>query len=123
MPDLPGSSPIVVSFLVDTGADMTVLHPQDSERLITTADQWQWIRGRPTLSVGGAGHGMPHYSVDASIFLMHVDKSVSYHDFKLYIAEPHAGNQINESLLGRDVLRHYVTSFDGVEGLTLTGPS
>lgn len=46
-----------VDFLVDTGADVTVVHPRDSLRLAMTPAQWELIRRQPAERLSGAGAG------------------------------------------------------------------
>lgn len=119
VPELGSNSAIAVTFLVDTGADMTVLHPQDSLRLLPTEDAWKWAMKKASAMVGGAGQGVRHYMMDAWILFTHTDGTVDSRNIVLCVGHPHPGNRQHESLLGRDVLQHYVSSFDGVYGLTL----
>ncbi len=114
---------IPVVFLVDSGADMTVLHPQDSRRLFVNEEQWAKVRQYPSISVGGAGQDQPHYQVPGYVLLLHEDQQVDMQSVELHIAERHAGNEQIESLLGRDVLQHYVTTFDQVRALSLITPA
>jgi hypothetical protein len=97
-----------VTFLLDTGADVTVLHPQDSLRLLTASQ----IRGLSNpLSIGGAGAGQPHYPIEASLIFAHDDPRVTSVPRTIYIAEP-SHNVDVESLLGRDVLEEFIVYFD-----------
>jgi hypothetical protein len=108
-----------VTLLVDTGADMTILHPQDSQRFWTTEDRFGTLRAHPTRRVGGAGRDAPHYLVDGVVIFEHEDGEMDLRPVTLYVAEPHRGNVELESLLGRDILQHYVTTFDHLDGITL----
>lgn len=106
------STGVEVTFLTDTGADITTLHPQDSLRLLSRPEHWDLVRTKIPLGVGGAGHGKPHYPMDAVIAFVHDDATVDAWSFTLYIAEPTQDNIEYESLLGRDVLGHYIATFD-----------
>jgi hypothetical protein len=110
---------IALQFLVDSGADMTVLHPQDSLRLLQTAADWSRVRDAGSVRLGGAGQNLPHYPVEASVVFEHENGALDRSDFTLHVANPSPQNNHLESLLGRDVLRHFVTTFEGLERLPL----
>ncbi len=110
---------VSLQFLVDTGADMTVLHAQDSLRLLPSDEDWTVIRTFHTEHFGGAGAGRPYYGVPAVLFLSHEDETTDGVEMTIWIAEPGGLNQEHESLLGRDVLAHYTLTFVQPEGLTL----
>ncbi len=101
---------------------MTVLHPQDSLRLLPNAGDWDMLDSFPVRQVGGAGHGLPHRLVDAVVVLSHDDGTLDSEPLTLWIAEPNPLNQAQESLLGRDVLASFVTTFDRLETLTFDRP-
>jgi hypothetical protein len=119
LPIFPDSNADTVIFLVDTGADMTVVHPDDADRLLGTEDRWQIIRAHEVIQPGGAGAGSPHYRVPAILYLLHDDQQIDTFEFTVVIAEPTAANRGSESLLGRDILAHYTSRMDGVESITL----
>jgi len=110
---------VTLQFLVDSGADMTVLHPQDSLRLLPRIEDWQAIDHYETKTVGGAGHGLPHKLVDAVVVFKHHDNSLDSESLTLWIALPNPQNLLQESLLGRDVLGAFVTRFDRMASFTL----
>jgi hypothetical protein len=110
---------LTLQFLVDTGADMTVLHPQDSLRLLRTNAQWSRIRRLGGVPLGGAGQNVLHYPVDASLVFEREDGEPERVDLTLHIAEPGPQNRQLESLLGRDVLRHFMTTFEGLKRLMM----
>jgi hypothetical protein len=97
-----------LTFLIDTGADVTVLHPEDSRRLLSDAQ----IRslGNP-VAFSGISAGGRHYAAPASVFLLDDDGNLKEFELTVHIAEPPHNAGI-ESLLGRDVLEHFVMHFD-----------
>ena len=119
MPDIAAGIGVTLEFLVDTGADMTVLHPQDSLRMLTTAAHWNAVRAvRPT-HFGGAGRGLPYYPMKAFLFLPCDDGSIDSNEFVLYIAEPVPELAATESLLGRDILGRYDLTFSQLASFSL----
>lgn len=77
----------LVPFLLDTGADATTLHPQDSLRIATEAE----IKalGSPS-PFGGAGAGKNHYPAEAIIVFTHDDNRLEAIPLTIYVAEPGA---------------------------------
>ena len=110
---------VSLQFLVDTGADVTVLQAQDSLRLVQTESQWKVIRGHPAEEFGGAGAGRPYYGVPALVVLSHEDGRNDPQQIRIWIAEPGGLNQEHESLLGRDFLVHYNMHFAQPVAITL----
>lgn len=108
-----------VTFLVDTGADTTVLHPEDTSRLFTDA-QWSKVRASEPMRIGGAGRSLPYYPHDAVIYFVSDGQFVEPVEFTIWVGEEDASISSIESLLGRDVLRHFTTTFAGLERLTMT---
>lgn len=106
------------SFLIDTGADMTVIHPQDGLRLFSESE----IDSIPNpIEVGGAGHGRRYYPIDAELSFLHDHGEVQMVAITAYIAEA-TNNVTTESLLGRDVLGSFIMNFDQAgEVVTLGG--
>jgi hypothetical protein len=99
----------LVAFLIDTGADVTTLHPQDGLRLLLPAE----ISRMPNpAAIGGAGAGIDHYPVGATIVFMHDDGRLHSIGLTAYVAQPTAQNMRYESLLGRDALEHFVMHYD-----------
>ena len=99
----------LVPFLIDTGADATTIHPQDSLRVCSESE----IKalGNPT-AFGGAGAGRNHYPADAVLVFIHDDGRLQAIRLTVYVAEPGPHNHMYESLLGRDALDHFVMTFD-----------
>jgi len=98
-----------VTFLVDTGADVTVLNPQDSSRLLPPGGR---ARLRDPIQFGGAGAGLDHYPEHADVYFRHDDGRVEQIAATVYIATPAEANRNLESLLGRDILGNFVMTFD-----------
>ena len=119
----PGGVSKWIEFLADTGADATVIHPYNSIRIFDTDEAWEWVMSHPASRYGGAGGGLPHYRVAADITFRHDDGSVTEFPASLFVAHPQPTNRYYESLLGRDVLQHFVTTFNRTSGVTLELPA
>lgn len=103
-----------IAFLIDTGADATVLHPADAYRLL--GDDLHGIdfdhdpRRTPGLGVGGA---VDRVVQNATLTLRSEDRQLHPIDMPILIARPipaepgEHGNWRLPSLLGRDFLRHF----------------
>lgn len=109
---------VTASFLIDTGADMTVIHPQDGLRLFSAAE----IIAIPNpIGVGGAGHGKLYYPIEAELSFLHDHGELQMVAITAYIAEA-TNNVTIESLLGRDVLGSFIMAFDqAAETVTFGG--
>ena len=87
-----------VDFLVDTGADTTILHPEDGYRLKCPFDELS-----NPVDVTGAG-GQHTYFTEPAIVSLYDGET--RHDLRinLYVGKPHPVTDGLDSLLGRDVL-------------------
>ena len=104
---------LAISFLIDTGADDTILHPRDLEQseghlLDTPFDEHperQWIGG-----VGGGAYIIP---LSARLFFR-TDTATDnlWQDVRVWVAEPTATNWRLPSLLGRDLLHLFRLTID-----------
>lgn len=108
-----------VTFLVDTGADVTVLHPFDATRLVRTPDQWRAIRAHPVHRLGGAGGGLEYFGVPALVLFPLEDGGLHGVNIVLWVADSRSQME-HESLLGRDILAAFRMSYVQDEALTLT---
>ena len=117
---LQGSIDIVrIQFLIDTGADDTILHPRDVRRLDTLlqpdppllASTFDDHPGRR--SIGGVGGRV--YIIPASVrlfFRIEGSRDRLRHDCRVWVAEPTATNRRLPSLLGRDLLQLFRLTVD-----------
>ena len=103
-----------IRFLIDTGADATVLHPRDAYRLLGD-DLHRIDFGRDSYRVAGlgVGGGVDRVVRDAMLTLRSVDDETYPMEMPILIARPMPaepgdhGNWRLPSLLERDFLRHF----------------
>ena len=101
-------------FLIDTGADATVLHPADAQSLLGDGLRRIDFGSDPYRAAGlGVGGGVERVVRDATLMLRSVDDEVYAVEMPILIARPAPaepgdhGNWRLPSLLGRDFLRHF----------------
>ncbi len=107
------STAATIRFLIDTGADDTILHPNDveqsAEHLLETRFEEhpdrQWVGG-----IGGGGYIIP---VSARLFFR-TDTGTDRlsQDARVWVAQPTDANQRMPSLLGRDLLQFFRLTVD-----------
>ena len=106
--------PVAVHFLLDSGADDTILHPQDAlvrvgiNRAVLASPQ-SWPQVKPYSGIGGSSD---HYPWPAEYEFRHEDGRLQRVSGEILIARPTQANQSLESLLGWDVLQHFRISLD-----------
>ena len=113
---------ITIQFLVDTGADLTVIHPHDSLRLAGADphnERWATIRQFPSERFGGAGRDLPYFGVPAVLGFNNDDGTIDQLPIRVWFGEPVSALQEHESLLGRDVLEHFDLTFSQGRSIAL----
>ncbi len=103
-----------VNFLVDTGADGTLLAAADADRLEIATSRLP--KGTASRGVGGATPNGPYRSYDHA--------GPDRYQLELRILAPETARQRRglahiPSLLGRDILSRFVLFYDHIEGLVL----
>ena len=95
-----------VLFLLDTGADVTCLHPADAKNVDLPFDQL-----RNETSYRGVGGTSPYFV--EPVILSFTDKlQARLYTVQLLIAEPNRSNEVLPSLLGRDVINNWHIEYD-----------
>ena len=101
-----------VTFLVDTGADSTYLHPRDSVEFSVPFDL---LRGSSmSRGIGGTASYFPEPAV-----LVFTDEAAGqYYGYRISInvAKPDDVSDRIPSLLGRDVIRRWQMDYDPTNG-------
>lgn len=101
-----------VSFLVDTGADVTTLMPSDAVRLGVDFSTLQ----NPGLSYG-AGGAFTEFTESGHLLVADGPTMLYGYDVNFALIPPAPDRLGNPSLLGRDVLNHWKITFDHSNGL------
>ena len=95
-----------VDFLVDTGADLTTLGPDDSETLNFPFDELE-----NPISVSGVGGEQIYYDEPADISFRGTDRIYRFRII-LSVGKPSEETDDLESLLGVDILNHMRMDYD-----------
>ena len=95
-----------MTFLLDTGADRTCLHPRDTGRARIPIEEL----GRPMESRGVGGTSS--YYREPTLLLFNDQSYTRIYVVELLIAEQREGNEGLPSLLGRDVINHWNIRYD-----------
>ena len=103
-----------VWFRVDTGADFTCLHPNDSGALRIPFDLLDADRSFIGYGVGG---GNTFFIESAQLVFDDDDWGFEVRTIGLRIAAPNPANASLPSLLGLDILNHWRMNFDPRNGL------
>ena len=95
-----------VLFLLDTGADVTCLHPADAKNVGLAFDQ---LSNR--VSYRGVGGRSPYF-VEPAILSITDKLQARLYAVQLLIAEPDGSNEVLPSLLGRDIINNWRIEYD-----------
>ena len=98
------------SLFLDTGADGTCLHPDDSKRLEIPLD----ALGNRRLSRGIGGRSA--YFRETALLVFADERLSRAYRVELLIAEPNPNAEGLPSLLGRNVINHWFMEYDPVNG-------
>jgi aspartyl protease len=104
-----------VQFLIDTGADMTLIHPRDMSNLGIQPSRH--FAGSATASSGGIGGMAQQYLEPCDLFLQHDDGTWNQISILLRFAMPDRSNAQHPSLLGRDIMHYFTLTFNQDAGL------
>jgi hypothetical protein len=102
-----------ISFLIDTGAALTLLHPRDAlGRLGFTREQLETPQSWPRQGTYGLGGATTNYVVPAWYrFRLDTDDEIEVR-LRILVAQRTEGNRTYPSLLGWDLLRHFRLTTD-----------
>lgn len=106
-----------VDFLIDTGADMTCLHPQDAGRLGISPD-----RAQQSVMSAGVGGTLQYYREEAILTFQDQDGSDLLFYCDIHISQDPAVDAL-PSLLGRDFLNRCRLLADNPENQVLITPA
>jgi predicted aspartyl protease len=106
-----------VSFLVDTGADFSAIHPEDAH--ILGVDFLRDFAGAVPAVVGGVGGTAREFRETAILIFRHISGERDELLLELGVASPSASNRGLPSLLGRDALKHYRLTFQETASLVV----
>jgi hypothetical protein len=96
-----------ISFLIDTGSDLTVLNPLDGFRM--EVDYSQLIGDREVVGVGGLCH---NYVEPTIVVFSEPQKFLYVYNIELEITPPNPEIMDIPSLLGRDILNQWRMTYN-----------
>ena len=99
-----------VLFLLDTGADSTCLHPRDAYSLSIPFSQL----GSPVSSMGVGGRSA--YYREPTLLVFGDESKSRIYVVDMLIAEPNESSEGLPSLLGRNVINHWLVEYDPTNG-------
>lgn len=96
-----------ITFLLDTGADVSLIMPKDAHRLGISHEALEPTGGL----VRGVGGSSRLYRAEASLMFLDRDNSYVYQT-ELAIVEPSEHAEALPSLLGRDILNRWLLRYE-----------
>ena len=103
----PDSQPAALTFLVDSGASITAIHPADIPKL---AIPQAVLREAETMQINGIGGGSIYRLIPGTLtFRDDAAATPPRYATTLYVADPTDDNADIPSLLGRDILNYWRT--------------
>ena len=90
-----------IDFLVDTGADVTTLHPRDA--IVMSVPYELFYPGSPIFGIGGVESTYE----ERAVIVFDDGQYMRFYALHLSIAQPKPENLALPSLLGQDILRHW----------------
>ena len=116
LPGIPqqGALEFEASFVIDTGASDSCLHPRDAIGVgrvatATLRDPLQWFARRDHAGIGGSG---TYYIVICTYFFQQEDGTGLRIEGSIDIARPLISNLTMPSVLGWDVLQYFALRLD-----------
>lgn len=110
LPHLPDNLWAYCSFIVDTGAEKSVLMPVDARRM--GLDRSKLSHPTTTIGIGGLSSGFEEFAL---VILKDEERNCAF-VFRIQVFIPDVDQDIIEidgSVLGRDILDHGVLLYDG----------
>ena len=98
-----------IVFQVDTGADVTCLHPRDGVRLGIPFDRLDDNRVSNSSGVGGTSQ---YFRESSFLVFSTIQGGLEVRPVELHIAKPNGVNEGLPSLLGVDVINHWRMDYD-----------
>ncbi len=97
-----------IYFLLDTGADVTCIHPGDLKQIGIEAD---FLPIGSVIEPSGIG-GRGRYFEETAVIFFEDETALRLYAINLYIAEPNEDMEHLPSVLGRDIINQWSMTYD-----------